>query len=80
MNILITGGAGYIGSELVQFLLPDHKVTVLDTLMFGHDSLLRYVQNENFTFVKGDVRDTALYSSLLQKADVVIPSVCLDRR
>ena len=32
-NVLITGGAGYIGSELVQFLLPDHKVTVLDNLL-----------------------------------------------
>jgi nucleoside-diphosphate-sugar epimerase len=77
MNILITGGAGYIGSELVQFLLPDHKVTVLDTLMYERDSLLRYVQNENFTFVKGDVRDTTLYSSLLKGADVVIPLAAL---
>ena len=77
MNILITGGAGYIGSELIQFLLPEHKVTVLDTLMYDKDSLLRYVQDENFTFVRGDVRDTKLYGALLKDADVIIPLAAL---
>jgi len=77
MKILITGGAGYIGSELIQFLLPEHNVTVLDTLMYDKDSLLRYVQNENFTFVRGDVRDTKLYAALLKDADVVIPLAAL---
>jgi len=77
MKILITGGAGYIGSELVQFLLPEHEVTVLDNLMYTRDSLLRYVQNDNFSFVKGDVRDTELYSSLLKDADVVVPLAAL---
>ena len=77
MNVLITGGAGYIGSELVSFLLPDHKVTVVDNLLYTHDSLLRYVHNDNFSFVKGDVRDTKLYSSLLKDADVIIPLAAL---
>jgi nucleoside-diphosphate-sugar epimerase len=77
MKILITGGAGYIGSELVQFLLPEHEVTVLDNLMYTRDSLLRYVQNDNFSFVKGDVRDAELYSSLLKNADVVVPLAAL---
>jgi len=77
MNILITGGAGYIGSELIQFLLPEHKVTVVDTLTYGQDSLLRYVQNDNFSFVKGDVRDEELYKSLLRRADVIIPLAAL---
>jgi len=76
-NILITGGAGYIGSELIQFLLPDHKVTVLDNLLYERDSLLRYVPNENFDFVKGDVRDTKTFKKLLDKADVIIPLAAL---
>ena len=42
MNILITGGAGYIGSELVQYFIEDHNVTVVDNLMYETTSLLRY--------------------------------------
>ena len=76
-NVLITGGSGYIGSELVNFLLPEHKVTVLDNLMYDRDSLLRYVPNENFDFVKGDVRDTKLFKQLLDKADIIIPLAAL---
>ena len=77
MNILITGGAGYIGSELVQFLLPQHKVTVLDNLLYEKDSLLRYVPDDNFDFVKGDVRDTKLLDDLVGKADIIIPLAAL---
>jgi nucleoside-diphosphate-sugar epimerase len=76
-NVLITGGAGYIGSELVNFLLPEHKVTVLDNLMYDRDSLLRYVPNENFDFIRGDVRDTKLFKKLLDKSDIVIPLAAL---
>ena len=51
MNILITGGAGYLGSEMVgSFLREGHKVTVVDTLDYGSTSLLRYVGNDNFDF------------------------------
>ena len=61
MNILITGGAGYIGSELIQYLLDDgHKVVAYDNLMYDPTSLLRYTNNPNFSFVKGDVRDLNL--------------------
>ena len=57
MNILITGGAGYIGSELTDFFLKSgHKVKVVDTLEYGPTSLLRYVSNPNFDFDKLDVR------------------------
>ena len=76
-NVLITGGAGYIGSELVGFLLPEHKVTVVDTLMYGRDSLLRYIPHDNFNFVKGDVRDTNLYEKLLKEADIIVPLAAL---
>ena len=58
MNILITGGAGYIGSELVAHLLNDgHKVTCIDNLMYDPTSLLRYTIDPNFNFEKGDVRN-----------------------
>ena len=61
----------------MQFLLPQHEVTVLDNLMYGHDSLLRYVQDDKFNFIKGDVRDTSLYKKLLANHDVVIPLAAL---
>ena len=60
MNILITGGAGYIGSELISHFVKENKVTVLDNLMYSKDSLLRYSQEKNFNFIKGDVRDNTL--------------------
>ena len=58
MNILITGGAGYIGSELIAHLLADgHRVICVDNLMYDCTSLLRYSTNKNFTFIKEDVRN-----------------------
>lgn len=78
MKILITGGAGYIGSELVEYLLfPANQVTVLDNLMYEHTPLLRYAQNENFSFVKGDVRNLRLLEELVAKHDVIIPLAAL---
>ena len=77
MNVLITGGAGYIGSELVGHLIHDHKVTVLDNLMYDCTSLLRYTQHENFKFVKGDVRHTELLRSLMKNADIILPLAAL---
>lgn len=80
MNYLITGGAGYIGSELVDFIFkdnPDNKVVVIDNLMYDPTSLLRYSHNENFRFIKGDVRDHKLLSDELKKADVIIPLAAL---
>jgi nucleoside-diphosphate-sugar epimerase len=56
MRILITGGAGYVGSQLTGTLLADgHHVTVLDSLLFGGDSLLGYMAHPNFDFRKLDV-------------------------
>ena len=78
MNILITGGAGYIGSEMVRFLLDDgHNVTVLDNLEYGAQPLLRYVGDENFDFNKVDVRRTDLIKPYMSKADVIVPLACL---
>ena len=77
MNILITGGAGYIGSELLSFLLDEHKVTVYDSLMYETTSLLRYTTNPNFSFVKGDVRNKEKLKEYLDKADIIIPLAAL---
>jgi len=77
MNVLITGGAGYIGSELVNYFIHDHKVTVLDNLMYDRTSLLRYTQHENFEFVKGDVRDTKVLKHLMKKNDIILPLAAL---
>ena len=77
MNILITGGAGYIGSELVDYLIKDHKITVLDSLMYDATSLLRYAQNDNFNFIKGDVRNTELLKQLTKENDAILSLAAL---
>jgi nucleoside-diphosphate-sugar epimerase len=77
MNILITGGAGYIGSELVNYLIDEHRITVLDNLMYDETSLLRYTQNNNFNFVKGDVRNTELLKRLTKENDIILPLAAL---
>ena len=78
MNVLITGGAGYIGSELTQYLLNDgHEVVVYDNLMYDPSSLLRYTNHDNFSFVKADVRNRDVLSQHLKKADVVLPLAAL---
>ena len=57
MKILITGGAGYIGSTLCEYLLNNnHQVTVLDTFMFSNDSLNSYMSNKNFSVYQEDVK------------------------
>tara|TARA_R110000824_G_scaffold8737_4_gene39621 strand:- start:43234 stop:44163 length:930 start_codon:yes stop_codon:yes gene_type:complete len=78
MNILITGGAGYIGSELVQHFLNDgHHVTVYDKLMYDATSLLRYTIEPNFSFIRGDVRNINTLKKEVTKADLIIPLAAL---
>ena len=73
-KILVTGGAGYIGSILVQVLLKKgHTVTVLDSLLFDQTSLLDCCIDPNFEFIQGDICDYALVNGLLSKADIIIP-------
>lgn len=78
LDILVTGGAGYLGSVLVPALLAaGHKVTVVDTFMWKQNSLAGCCADPRFDVVNGDVRDEELMRPLLAKADVVIPLAAL---
>lgn len=77
-SILVTGGAGYIGSILVPELLTrGYRVTVLDNFFFQQASLGHVCSNPNFDLLRGDIRDSALMAGLLAKHDVVIPLAAL---
>jgi len=74
MRILVTGGAGYIGSVLVPTLLErDHDVTVLDTFSRGTTELASCCRFETFRPVRGDARDERLLDNLVPRADAIIP-------
>ncbi len=78
MKILVTGGAGYIGSILVPLLLEkSYSVTVLDNFSFKQNSLAAVCQDKNFKVLKGDVRDEALMKSILPEFDLIIPLAAL---
>ena len=78
MKILITGGAGYLGSVLTPTLLAaGHAVTVLDNFMFRQKSLADCCQYETFNVVRGDCRNEGLIKSLLAEVDVIIPLAAL---
>lgn len=78
MKILITGGAGYIGSELIQYLLDDgHSVHVIDNLMYDCTSLLRYSNQDKFTFCRADVRNKKVLAEHMEEADLIIPLAAL---
>jgi nucleoside-diphosphate-sugar epimerase len=73
-KILITGGAGYLGSTLTEVLLSKgYKVTVLDSLVYKQLSLTSFCHNKNFKLVVGDVRDYQLLSDLVEANDIIIP-------
>jgi nucleoside-diphosphate-sugar epimerase len=78
MKILITGGAGYIGSILTPRLLAlGHQVTVIDSFMYQQTSLLDCCHNPDLTIVRGDIRHPDVVKKHLAKADVIIPLACL---
>jgi len=77
-DILVTGGAGYLGSTLVpELLAAGHRVTVLDNFMFRQGSLNHVCNHPNFNVVKGDIRIESVLAPLLKKADIVIPLAAL---
>jgi nucleoside-diphosphate-sugar epimerase len=72
-KILVTGGAGYVGSTMLPMLLDrGFEVTVYDKLLYGGNALLPYFRNKNFIFEKGDTRDKAHLAKVLKNKDVVI--------
>jgi nucleoside-diphosphate-sugar epimerase len=73
-KILVTGGAGYIGSILVPQLIDEgHQVTVIDNYMYQQSSLAELVMNKNFKLEIGDVRDIELIKKHLVLSDIIIP-------
>jgi nucleoside-diphosphate-sugar epimerase len=73
-TVLITGGAGYLGSVLAEVLInKGYKVTVLDNLIYKQTSVAPFVYNPNFNFVLGDVTDNTVLRPLVESHDVIIP-------
>jgi len=74
MRILITGGAGYIGSTLTDLLLNNnHKVTVIDNLMYDQISLLHVCNNKKFKLIHGNVMDYVTNPEFINGFDIIIP-------
>lgn len=74
MRILVTGGAGYLGGVLVPRLLDaGHRVTVVDSLLYGDHSLFHVCSRPGFDFVHGDARDERLLADLVPRAEVLLP-------
>ena len=77
MKILITGGAGYLGSVITRNLLKKHEVIVYDNLMYNQTSLVDLCHHENFTYHYGDVREWSKLKYLVEQVDVIIPLAAL---
>lgn len=73
-KVLITGGAGYIGSTLTELLLnKDYAVDVLDNLSLRQISLLQVCHNENFNLIEGDATDFESLANMVKDYDIIIP-------
>ncbi len=78
MKILVTGGAGYIGSVMVPALLQrGHEVLVVDAFMFNQSSLLDCCHDEKLSIIRGDARDKELISKCLKRVDAIFPLAAL---
>ena len=73
-HVLMTGGAGYLGSVLCEHLLDaGYTVTAVDSLLYNQHTLFQFCANPAFDFTRGDVRDERIMAPLIRKADVIIP-------
>ena len=73
-KVLITGGAGYLGSVLTELLLnKGYQVTVLDNLMYKQTSIAPFTYHDNFKFILGDVRYSSTLKPLVESHDILIP-------
>jgi nucleoside-diphosphate-sugar epimerase len=72
-KVLITGGAGYIGSVLTPMILSEgHEVTIFDSLMYGASPLLGFSGHPKLSIIKGDIRDTAALSKVVKDHDWIL--------
>lgn len=72
-NILVTGGAGYVGTLLIPKLLEKgYKVTLFDGFIWGYKQILHFASNNNLKIVKGDVRDKKLIAEEVNKHDIIL--------
>ena len=78
MKILVTGGAGYIGSILVpQLLQIGYEVIVVDNFMYRQTSLLNCCNDKNLVVINGDSRNKKLIAEQVKKVDAILPLACL---
>ncbi len=78
MKILVTGGAGYLGSMLVPELLRQgYEVTVVDNFMFKQNSLADCCMYDTFSVIRGDCRDENLLTQVVKDQDIIIPLAAL---
>jgi len=78
MRILVTGGAGYLGSVMVPELLKKgHEVIVVDNFMYGQTSLLDCCHDKKLMIIRGDARDKNLLAKFIKRADAIFPLACL---
>ncbi len=70
-TILITGGAGYLGSILIPRLLKKNKVILYDNFMYGFDSILHFAEHKNLQIIKNDIRNLSEVKKVISKADYI---------
>ena len=77
-KVLITGGAGYIGSLLATRLLDlNFKVKIIDNFMFDKNSIIHLFSKKNFKFIKSDVRNKKIILKEIKNQDYIIPLAAL---